>query len=141
MKINILICLILFNFGSNSCIQEKPHQINSQEMFTEFIQKQKFNKDSAIIYPGIKDKDLQLFLTKKINRIAETFKFIQNGNNASDELYQLAIKNGLKSFENIYLDTEDRTRIANYIEELMDIVGLKNSNGLLNNFVYGFDPI
>ena len=38
------------------------------------------------------------------------------------------------------LDTEDREKICNYIEELMDIVHLESSNGQLNKFMYGFDP-
>ena len=38
------------------------------------------------------------------------------------------------------LDTENRERVCSYFEELMDIVGLKSSNGQLNKFMYGFEP-
>lgn len=34
-------------------------------------------------------------------------------------------------------DTEDRERICDYLVEIMDIIGLESSDGLLNNFVYG----
>jgi hypothetical protein len=34
-------------------------------------------------------------------------------------------------------DTEDRERICDYLVEIMDIIGLESSDGLLNNFMYG----
>jgi len=34
-------------------------------------------------------------------------------------------------------DTEDRERICDYLVEIMDIVGLESSDGLLNSFMYG----
>lgn len=37
-------------------------------------------------------------------------------------------------------DTEDRARAATYFEEIMECIGLESSEGLLNEFVYGFDP-
>ena len=44
-------------------------------------------------------------------------------------------------YSKIYLelDTENRERICTYYEELMDIVGLESSEGLLNEFMYDFD--
>ncbi|ADU13459.1 DUF4844 domain-containing protein [Asticcacaulis excentricus] len=33
-------------------------------------------------------------------------------------------------------DTEDRNRICDYLVEIMDIIGLESSDGLLNNFMY-----
>lgn len=140
MRILLILYFLLFNLSFFSCAQEIRVEDNSQKMFTEFIQKEKFNQDKSIIYPGLKDKSLKPILTKEINRLAETFKFIQSSDNTSDKFYQKAIEISLKSIDNYNLDTEDRTRIANYIEELMDIVALESSNGLLNNYVYGFDP-
>ena len=49
------------------------------------------------------------------------------------------IKIGLERFKDI-VDTEDRERICLYYEELMNMVGLESSAGLLNKFLYGFDP-
>lgn len=34
-------------------------------------------------------------------------------------------------------DTEDRERCCDYLVEVMDIVGLESSEGLLNRFMYG----
>jgi hypothetical protein len=36
-------------------------------------------------------------------------------------------------------DTEDRERCCDYLVEIMDIVGMESSDGLLNRFMYGDD--
>ena len=140
MKPISILYFILFNLSIFSCAQEKTPNKNYQEMFTEFITKEKFNKDEVLLYPGLKDNSLKYSLTNEINRIAETFKLIQTSKKNAEKFYQIAIEIGIKSISNYDLDTEDRTRVANYIEELMDIVELESSNGILNNYVYGFDP-
>ena len=140
MKPISILYFILFNLSIFSFSQEKTPNKNYQEMFTEFISKEKFNKDEVLLYPGLKDNSLKYSLTNEINRIAETFKLIQTSKKNAEKFYQIAIEIGIKSISNYDLDTEDRTRVANYIEELMDIVELESSNGILNNYVYGFDP-
>jgi hypothetical protein len=37
-------------------------------------------------------------------------------------------------------DTEDRERLCDYLAEVMDIVGVENDDGLLDRWLYGFDP-
>jgi hypothetical protein len=37
-------------------------------------------------------------------------------------------------------DTEERERFCSYLENIMDITGIESSDGLLNNWMYGFDP-
>ncbi len=77
-----------------------------------------------------------------MNLAGDDFKKIADTRNATDQDYQNANKKGLDRFADIYinLDTEDRERVCNYFEELMDIVGLESSGGHLNDFMYGFDP-
>jgi len=41
----------------------------------------------------------------------------------------------LAQFEQI--DTEDRERLCGYLEEIMDILGIESSDGLLNRWMYG----
>jgi len=140
MKTISILHFILFNLSIFSCAQEKTINKDSQKMFTEFTQKDKFNKDESLFYPGLEDKNIQSNLTKEINKLAKTFESIQSSKNPSSDFYLKAIESSLKTIEKYDLDTENRTRVANYIEELMDIVELESSNGLLNNYVYGFDP-
>lgn len=78
---------------------------------------------------------------KLINNIAQDFITIV-ANKKGDKEFQLAIKDGLKRFDDsgVILDSEDGDIICNSIEDLMDIVGLESSGGYLNTWRYGFDP-
>ncbi len=115
---------------------------NAMDKFETFKNKNKFSQDTTMFYPGIADQTLKPTLTEKINLAADDFKKIATSDKASAKDYQDKIKIGLERFSDVYLslDTEDRERVCHYFEELMDIVGLESSDGLLNNFMYGFDP-
>jgi hypothetical protein len=110
--------------------------------FEEFKNKEKFDQDDKLFYPGISDQKLKPTLTEIINLAAEDFKILTVNGEVTDKDYQNAIKKGLDRFAHIYisLHTEDRERVCSYFEELMDIVGLESSGGHLNYFMYGFDP-
>lgn len=43
---------------------------------------------------------------------------------------------GLESLENIVFDTESRERVCYYYQEIMVIIGVENSNELLNNWMF-----
>jgi hypothetical protein len=126
-----------------SCGQVK---INTPEdalnKFEEFKKKAKFIEDEKYFYPGIGNPKLLSSLTNRINKACEDFKVVSQTESPTDKAYQDKIKIGLGRFSDLYLelDTEDRERVCHYFEELMDIVGLESSDGLLNNFMYGFDP-
>jgi hypothetical protein len=126
-----------------SCGQVK---INTPEdalnKFEEFKKKSKFIEDEKYFYPGIGNPKLLSSLTNRINKACEDFKVVSQTESPTDKVYQDKIKIGLERFSDLYLelDTEDRERVCHYFEELMDIVGLESSDGLLNNFMYGFDP-
>lgn len=123
---------------------EKKNESQQKEItkFEAFKSKEKFLEDHEIFYPGITDSKLKAILTDKINLASEDFKNIAETGKATEGEYQDAIKKGLNRFSDVYLelDTEDRERVCNYFEELMDIVGLESSDGHLNVFMYGFDP-
>ncbi|MDB5226346.1 MAG: hypothetical protein JWN78_539 [Bacteroidota bacterium] len=86
------------------------------------------------------DPAMRPLLTEKINLAADDFKKLSLKKHPGDKEYLEMIKIGLGRFDGIYLDTEDKERVCGYFTELMNIVGLKSSDGLLNNFLYGFDP-
>ncbi|MCB2408154.1 DUF4844 domain-containing protein [Hymenobacter lucidus] len=122
----------------------KPDKMPQNIMYQleAFKKKDKFLKEANFTYPGISTPELRTVLETKINMAADDFREAANSNAPNEELYQVKIGVALKRFEDVYLetDTEDRERICTYFEELMDIFGLKSSNGQLNEFMYGFDP-
>ena len=107
-----------------------------------FKVKPKYAQDTGIFYPGLADESLRPSLTEKLNLAADDFIVLAATGKASAKDYQDRIEVGLQRFADVYnsLDTEDRERTCRYFEELMDIVGLENSGGHLNHFMYGFDP-
>jgi hypothetical protein len=132
-----------FLFTAFSCGQSKMETPkNAMEKFVEFKRKEKFIEDNKTYYPGIGNPKLLPTLTEKINEAANDFEIVSKSKNPTDKLYQEKIKIGLERFTDLYLqlDTEDGERICLYFEELMDIVGLESSDGLLTDFMYGFDP-
>ncbi len=136
----ILLSLTILLFASCGQGQIKT-PTDAMDKFERLKKKEKFVEDLKIFYPGVGDEKLKPILTSKINLAIEDFKKVAQSNNPTDEDYQNAIKKGLERFSEIYLDidTENRERICTYFEELMDIVGLESSNGLLNDFLYNFD--
>ncbi len=139
-KIYIKLYLGLLLFVLIACEQSKRIPVDLDK-FETFKHKEKFLPDSANYYPGIADEALKPVLVEKLNQVADDFRNVAEGGNATDEAYREKIQIGLERFREVYLrlDTEDKERVCRYFEELMDIVGLESSNGLLNEFVYGFN--
>ncbi len=113
----------------------------AKHKLTSFIQKPKFDSQPGTIYNGVSNQKLKSQLTKFINQAATDFLYTVD-HQPTEAKFQNNIKLGLARFNALYmdLDTEDRERICTYFEELMDCVGLKSSNGQLNNWMYNFDP-
>lgn len=134
----ILIILTLIACGH---VQMKTPE-NAMDKFEEFKKKEKFLEDNTLYYPGISDPKLKPILTEKINQVANDFLELSLTEKPTAKKYQEIIEIGLRRFSDVYLelDTEDREMICSYFEELMGIVGLESSGGLLNNFMFGFDP-
>jgi len=104
-----------------------------------FKNKEKFIAEDRFFYPGVRDASILNALTEKIDKAADDFKEVAASENPTNARYQEKISLGLSRFT-FYIDSEDQDRICRYFEELMDIVGLESSGGLLNEFRYGFNP-
>lgn len=107
-----------------------------------FIRKEKFGEESASAYPplgytGLSDKSLTEPLTALVNQSAADFIAVAKAD-PTEKNFMRAIKTGLERFSENYshLDTEDRERICDYYEQMMDCVELENSGGHLNTWLY-----
>ncbi|WP_407557688.1 DUF4844 domain-containing protein [Winogradskyella sp. 4-2091] len=136
--------ILLFTLGVTISYAQETIQmqtpVNANKLFKAFIAKEKFINENT--YPGISDEKLKPILTEKINEVAVEFKNVSEFKELTNIDYLKVIKNGLSKFPELELgfDSEDRERICLYFEELMDIVNLESSNGLINKFYYGFAP-
>jgi hypothetical protein len=127
----------------SACEQKNPKtESRNMDKFDVFIQKEKFVEDLANFYPGIANPTMRPVYTKLINKAAEDFREVFTSSNPTKESYLAKMKIGLARFHDteIMADTEDKERLCHYFEELMDMVGLQSSEGILNEFLYGFDP-
>lgn len=116
--------------------------VGAKEKFNQFIKKDKFGIDNKLTYKGIRNGVLRSSLSKKVNLLAKDFIQVSSEEVPTDLSYQQKIMYGLERFKENKKELlkEDRARICHYIIELMDIIDLKSSRGLLNMFTYGFDP-
>ncbi|OGX83385.1 hypothetical protein BEN47_03590 [Hymenobacter lapidarius] len=94
----------------------------------------KFEPDE--MYTGAWPAEVRPVLNSVLNQSADEFLAIATSG-PTQERYQQALATGLDKIDGDELDTEDRERVAVQYQNLMDIVGLQSSNGLLNKFMYG----
>ena len=144
MKSLSIILIVLLACLAASCEQGGlERRVNAMTELEKFKNKDKFLRDDKAFYAGVSDPKLKALLTEKINLAAGDFETLSRKQTASEKEYQDLIGKGLERFGDVYeqTDTEDRERICSYFEELMAIVGVENSGGHLNKFLYGFDPL
>lgn len=150
--LTVVLCAILFFYiNSNSryvvnketMMEQKADSSKLQikdlqqvsEAIKEYIARDKFVETSD--YPGLGDEEMREPLNNRLNVLAE--QFLQIAGKPTVKLYRDAIKQLLDDMDDVYLDTEDEDHFLLQIEELMDIVGLESSQGLLNQWRYGFE--
>lgn len=90
----------------------------------------------VFLYPGAPDEVTRVVCEDAINNIIERLS-LELPNNPDKEVVVTVFKRHLEQFNN--LDTEEREQAAGYCEAIMDILGIENSDGVLNNWLYGFD--
>lgn len=97
----------------------------------------KFHEEREHFYPGAPTEEIRLAAEQAVNTMLDR---IQTGVLASPrKLFVMAeFLQMLKAFE--YGDTEEREQACTYCERVMEILGIESSDGLLNTWLYGFDP-
>ena len=101
-----------------------------------FIDERKFQEDLPF-YPGAIDEPSRLRLQAGIDDLATRLLPL-----ADRPLDKAAVLDEFRQTmgEIDRGESEDVERCAGYMEALMDIFGIESSDGLLNDWVYGFDP-
>lgn len=130
-----MICLLT----SCSSGEEQVLIVNEQvvsELEVLFTQK-KFIEDSSIMYPGAPDEATRISAEEIINDL--TSRILLGIVEKPTKAYVLSqIKLSLGQFGS--LDSEDADRALRYMERIMDILGIESSDGLINEWRYGFEP-
>jgi hypothetical protein len=115
---------------------------NAIELLNNFIKQSKFDGDPDTIFNGLADPELKPQFNVLINQVAADFIITVNNNPTEIKFYN-NIAEGIARFdaEIGYMDTEDHEMVCTYFEDIMDCVNLESSNGLLNIWLYGFNPV
>ena len=111
-----------------------PHALSELEAFKAI---EKYGEDAAKGLSAIKDPVLKAQLALKTNDAADAFLFVAGKDQPDSGQFVRMMKVELAKFPKD-LEMEDRERVADYFEQLMEIVGLDSSGGLLDNYVFGF---
>ncbi|RQO79680.1 hypothetical protein DBR40_01595 [Pedobacter sp. KBW01] len=87
--------------------------------------------------PALTDVHIISILKNGVDEFQYVIK--QNG---SDDMFREIISSTIKKIEEIEngLDTEDKEAVCLYFEKMMDAVELESSGGILNTWLYGFNP-
>lgn len=91
---------------------------------------------NGVLYTGILDSELRSVISSKFISTIDLFKeaCIEG---KSDQDLLLLLKCEIRKYDRNALDTEDAENLAGKFEEIMDCVGLENSDGALNKWMYG----
>jgi hypothetical protein len=95
----------------------------------------KFLEDEKLFYPGATGEATRLAHEALVNALIGDLE--SNSTRAPRKSYVLArFKAALTAAET--WDSEDQDRLALYLVEIMGILGIESSNGLINVWRYGF---
>lgn len=140
MRIGSFLLIVFFSLtiSAQKKMKTPKKAIQRLQDFKEFP---KFEEDLMLEYNGISDEIYKPELTTLVNLAADDFIEVAKEETPTKEKYQEKIKEGLLRFTDVYsnLSSQDILRIINYYKELMDIVNLNTSSGLLSKFERGID--
>lgn len=119
-----------------------PQGNNQSNMSNTEIQNQlealrnepKFVAEEGTIYIGA-TPEVQAELSTSLNQLIDTL--LADPEKYSDQDQVLTEFEKFLSDKQLY-DTEDKQRLAEYLEQIMDIYGIESSGGILNEYMYGF---
>jgi hypothetical protein len=90
-------------------------------------------------YTGVADPELKARLNSQVDAAAEALAAAAALNADSGQLLDV-MKNHILGIDRDSLDTEDAEQVASAFERMLDALGIESSQGLLNTWMYGFDP-
>jgi hypothetical protein len=133
--------LLLFFFCQVAMSQDAQVPITmpiqtKTEALKAFVTKKKFLPENH--YPGAPNELVRSRFEGLINSLANNLVPFADKPDPKAKLME-AFEEAYPAFE--HADTEERERAVGYLEELMGILGVESSDGLLNKLLYGFNPL
>lgn len=142
MRLFIFLLLIPFALSCTENPKDRPLQVRADaiENLANLASKDNFSEEQGtLFYTGVHDPLLRAHLNRQFNSVVRSF-IAAVGNGATREQFLELLRTGIYAFNRSELDTEDAERVAGNFEKIMDCIGLKSSGGILNKWMYDFDP-
>ena len=109
----------------------------TQRQLTSLRTAPKFHKEWENLYPGAPTEEVRLNAERAVNGMLDRLTIgLPESPRKSYVLSEFLEM--LKAFE--CEDTEEREQACTYCEHVMKILGIESSDGVLNTWLYGFDP-
>jgi Domain of unknown function (DUF4844) len=101
---------------------------------SELRDRAKYVDTPGTMYNGMRPEDLRSLAQEQLNRLIDR---LRDGlpSKPSKKFALAEFAKTMAEFE--ATDTEDREQLLRYLEEIMDILGIASSDGLLNRWMYG----
>jgi hypothetical protein len=101
---------------------------------TELRDRPKYVELPGTPYNGLRPERARVLAESQINELIDRLR----DGLASNPSKKFTLKEFAKTMrEFASIDTEDREQLLRYLEEIMDVLGIDSSDGLLNRWMYG----
>ena len=98
-----------------------------------------FAAESDGLYTGVSDSSVKAKLNAKIDAAAVAFANAAGAKASASQILAI-LKDHLGGIDRESLDTEDAEHVAGLFEQMLEGLGIQSSDGILNSWLYGFDP-
>ncbi len=119
---------------STSTIQLTPDR---KDALRRLLAVPKFQPDRSVLYSRAPSEDTRVECQEHINGLLGRLLNLPGESMSVDVVFR-ELKRTLRHLDTY--DSGERDRICHYLEQIMDILGIQGSGGLLNTWRYGFDP-
>ncbi len=139
MKEILLFVLVAISGCSTTDRTDIVSNSTSTQCLQQLIAKDNFAAIPGTLYTGVQDPIVRTQLNTNFNAAVQLL--IAAANRGASESEHLAIINKqINEFDRTQLDTEDAEKVASNFEFTLDCLHIESSGGILNTWMYGFDP-
>jgi hypothetical protein len=139
MKASLILALVLLTAcASDHSEGHMPQNATAIQALRQLAGKDNFGADPAALYTGVQDPVARAEMNAKFDHAVELL-ITAASNGAQTSEYLAIIDEQINTFDRESLDTEDAEHLASNFELAMDCLGIESSDGILNNWMYGFN--